>query len=560
MLRMKGRIFLRGNKSLQPFIVWTRQTGTLTLAATLVLLLSACGTALSPGTETGRHITEPAAMPATEAAAGIPQVVSPLPLLEPPQPEEEPLLYTAVAQDIPVRDLLFALARDAGTNVDVNPDVTGIVSINAIDQTLPQILERISRQVDMRWSMDEFGNMVVEADSPFWRNYKVDYVNVARTATTDTQVSTSIAGGAGSSSTLNQTSGNNFWATLLTNLGALLNTGAGGGATTDSAQWVVMNSESGVVSVRATSRQHEAVASFLNNVQTRSLYQVLIEATVVEVNLNDNYQSGVDWATLGRNNGEIDFVQNVTSAGLRNSPTNILTINRANTPDAITATISMLSQFGELRVLSSPKIMALNNQAAILRVVNNTVYFTIEVEPAVVTQGVATQATYTTTATTVPVGFVMTVTPQIGENDQITLNVRPTISRVIGYVNDPNPALAEAGVVNRIPEIQLSELESVLKVYSGQVAILGGLMQDSIETDQDGLPVLSRLPGVRNLFSYRDERASKTELIVFIRPVVIRQPSLQGDLGEYRGYLPENGLEPTGPSLPEGLPYLPGGE
>ncbi len=456
--------------------------------------------------------------------------------------------------------MLFALARDAEINVDVNPDVTGVVSINAIEQTLPQILERISRQADMRWSMDEFGNIVVEADSPIWRNYKVDYVDVTRTATTDTQVSTSIAGATGSSSSLNQTSASDFWVTLQANLGALLNTSVAGGVASDSAQWVIANPEAGVITIRGTSRQHEVVAAFLDSVQTRALYQVLIEATVVEVDLKDNYQGGVDWSLLARNNGEVSFVQNVASPDLTTDFGSILTIDRSTTPDAISATISLLSQFGELRVLSSPKIMTLNNQATILRRVDNEVYFTIDVEPAVIGQGVATEATFTTTATTVPVGFVMTVTPQISDNDQVTLNVRPTISRIIGYVNDPNPALADANVTNRIPQTQVSEMESVLKVYSGQVAILGGLMQDSIQTGRDGRPRLSRLPGAGDLFSYRNDRARKTELIIFIRPVVIRQPSLQGDLQDYRDYLPANGLEPTGPSLPEGLLSLPGGE
>jgi general secretion pathway protein D len=529
------------------------------LAGTFVLFLSACGTQLPPGTETGRHI------PAPEEAstAGIPQVITPLPLLEPPQPETEPELYTVVAQDVPVKELLFGLSRDTAINIDVHPSLSGTVSLNAIDQTLPQILERISRQVDIRWRLDESGNLVVEADNPIWRNYEVDYVSVTRSATTEAQISTSISGGAGSNSTLSQSSSNDFWATLPVNIAAMLSTGNADSATTDLERWVVTNPDAGVISVRGTARQHEQVAAFLNSVQTRSLYQVLIEATVVEVSLNDTYQAGVNWSLLGRDNGTIRFDQNVTAPDITNRanpPTSILTIDRSATPDAITATIAMLAQFGELRVLSSPKIMALNNQAAMLRVVNNTVYFTIDVQPAIINDNGNQPAVYTSTATTVPVGFVMTITPQIGKDDQVTLNVRPTISRIVGYRQDPNPVLAESDIVNEIPEIQLSEIESVLKVYSGQVAILGGLMQDSVQTDQDGLPVLSRLPGIRNLFSYRNERASKTELIIFIRPVVIRQPSLTGDLEAYRDFLPANGLQPTGPLLPESALSFPGGE
>lgn len=132
----------------------------------------------------------------------------------------------------------------------------------------------------------------------------------------------------------------------------------------------------------------------------------------------------------------------------------------------------------------------------------------------------------------------MAVTPQISENDQITLNVRPTISRILRFVNDPNPILADSQVVNAIPELQIREIESVLKVDSGEIAILGGLMQDTIDSDVDGIPGINRVPIFGNLFNYRDDNTIKTELIIFIRPVVIRQPSLNGDLEEFRQFLP----------------------
>ena len=141
-----------------------------------------------------------------------------------------------------------------------------------------------------------------------------------------------------------------------------------------------------------------------------------------------------------------------------------------------------------------------------------------------------------------------------------SLNVRQTISRIVRDVPDPNPALAALDIENTVPETQLSEMESVLKLYSGEVAILGGLMQDSVRTAEDGVPVLSRIPGLKNLFSYREEHASKTELIIFIRPVIVRQPSLAGDLSDYRGFVPVNGLQPTAAPLPEGNLLLPGGE
>lgn len=513
-------------------------------------LLASCGTSLPVENEQVRHLLPPAEV----ASDDIPDVVSSSTFLPEPTVNESPELFSVVVQDVSVRELLFAIARDAGVNIDVHPRVIGSVSLNAIDQTLPQILDRIGRQVDIRWSMSQSNGLMVELDTPYLQTYRVDYVNVSRESSTGFDLSTAIAsvgGGAGGGSSTNtsvaslsQSSTNNFWATLSANLSNIL----GEGGADESASSIISNPESGLISVRATSRQHNEIRAFLDYVKTRSLYQVMIEATVVEVSLNDRYQAGVDWAALSRDNGQVDFLQTLTGLNISDAPTSMLTIDKSAGPDAVSVTMRALSQFGDIRVLSSPKIMALNNQAAMLRVVDNKVYFSIEVEPGLEATATTagTRALYTSTINTVPVGFVMNVTPQIGENDQVTLNVRPTISRIVRYVNDPNPALAFAGVVSPVPEIQIREIESVLKVFSGQVAVLGGLMQDSLQESTTGLPGLSKLPGIGNLFSYKDETAVKTELIVFIRPVVIKQPSLDGDLNEYREFLPSEGLRSDG--------------
>lgn len=485
-----------------------------------------------------RHLSRP---DEPQVSQNIPDIVKPLPLLSEPQAQPEPELFSLIAQGQQVRAILFAMARDASINIDIHPEITGQVSINAIDQTLPQILQRISRQVDLRWSFDINGTLLVEPDSPYWHVYRIDYVNVERTATTMVNVSNSLVSvgdqnqteGNNSSATLSQTSTNSFWNTLTDNLNAILSNNLGESESSESETFesVVANPESGVINIKANGRQHEEIATFLNLIQYRSLQEVMIEATIVEVSLSDNYQTGVDWSAMS---GEVSFQQNLLGINLEDPPTSILTIDGND----VTSTVRMLSQFGDLRVLSSPKIMALNNQAAMLRVVDNTVYFSIDVEPSIVSNGIVTPATYSSTIHTVPVGFVMTVTPQIGDNNQVTLNVRPTISRIVSFVEDPNPILAREGVKNEVPVIQVREMESILKVFSGQIAVLGGLMQDSLEQNTTGVPLISRIPGIRNLFSARDDTTKKTELIIFIRPVIISQPSLNGDFEEYQQFLP----------------------
>jgi MSHA biogenesis protein MshL len=125
--------------------------------------------------------------------------------------------------------------------------------------------------------------------------------------------------------------------------------------------------------------------------------------------------------------------------------------------------------------------------------------------------------------------------------------VRPTISRIIGYVNDPNPQLAQANVVSKIPEIQTREIESLLRVKSGDIAVMGGLMQDATNNLSDEVPGVGRIPWIGNLFKYKNDTHTKSELVIFLRPVVIRDASLDGDYRDYKARAQIDGLLPSKP-------------
>jgi general secretion pathway protein D len=294
-----------------------------------------------------------------------------------------------------------------------------------------------------------------------------------------------------------------------------------------------MNPESGVMTVRATHKQHEEIQRFVDQVLANVQRQVLIEATIVEVQLNDQYQAGIDWQRIA---GDFSYTQSLLGGNLGNAPFYSFGYSNPNSKIGdISGTVRLLEQFGSTKVLSSPKVMALNNQTAILKVVDNLVYFTTEVE--INETDTRSRETFTTQINTVPVGLVMSVTPQISENEAVTLNIRPTISRVTEFKADPNPLLAEAGTINLIPEIQVREIESLLRINNGDVAIIGGLMQDTTGQNKRGIPVLSQLPLIGDLFSYRDDKYTKTELVIFLRPIVVKDASLSGDLREYRRYL-----------------------
>ena len=552
----------------------------LTIAAAAALALpSACGH--QPVQADKTHISGEEAV----EQAPIPAPVQITPVLPKPRPMARPETYSVVVNNVRVPELLFALARDARLQIDIDPSLTGTVTLNAVDQTLPQLLTRIARQVDMRYEL-EGDTLVVMRDTPYLRTYRVDYVNLARDARIVAGMSMQVtgsttggsSGGAGgqnnSTATINSVSENKFWGTLVDNVKAILRetdkvipaglpapapaaaaapgaapapvVAAAPATTFLEAGSVIASPESGLLTIRATARQHEKIQEFLDQVLANARRQVLIEATVAEVRLSSQYQRGIDWQRLrtgaqgvgvpafGTGQSGLEFAQRTQPLDPNRFSAPPFVFGGAVTSLNLNFAFKLLETFGDVRVLSSPKLSVLNNQFAVLKVVDNLVYFNVSSQTSQAQTNVV--QSITTTANTVPVGLVMTVVPQISDHDSISLNVRPSISRLLRFVQDPNPLLTTVG--NFIPEIQTREMESVLRLESGQVAVLGGLMEDVQDRNESAIPGVRNIPG-GEILSQRADENRKSELVIFLRATVIRDPSIEGDYRGLRSLLPQ---------------------
>lgn len=539
--------------------------------AALATALAGCAQAPAKPSQThlGMEVPPPGA-PGT-----IPPPVQVAPVLPKPRPAAPPETYSVVVNNVSAQDLLFALARDARLNIDIHPGISGKVTLNAVDQTLPQLLQRISQQVDMRYELNG-ANLLVLPDAPFLRVYKVDFVTASRNVKMQSQASTQFSGSGGASgaaggssntgstATIDVASSSQLWESLVQNVKDILGEAVGalatakpaagaaaGAAGAQGSSDVIANRESGVLFVRASSRQHERVQEFLDSVMANVRRQVLIEATVAEVQLNNEYQRGIDWqrlrtgtnatgrAAFGTGQSGVEF--NQISAGTPAAvSTTAFVLGGAVVSQNLNVAIKLLESFGDVRVLSSPKISVLNNQTALLRVTRDIVYFTItpSTTPVTVTgggAGIVVPPSFTTAPNVAAEGFMMSVLPQISEAETVVLNVRPTIRRKVDDATDPNPALLTP---NLIPVFETRELDSMLRIQSGQTAVLGGLMQDSVENVEDTIPGLSAIPLLGKLFSQQRKVTRKTELVIFLRATVIRDASVEGDYARFHNLLP----------------------
>lgn len=535
----------------------------------------------------------------------IPDVAQIIAAPKPPKIGAAKLVSVAVTDDVPLKDVLVELARLADIDIEVDSTIRGGISFRAKDRPFNEVIERIANLAGLRYSMRN-NVLRVERDTPFIQVYPLDFINVDRTSSSNISINSTGGGGGSSggssgggassggggpsnssSAEISIASKNDFWDQFDAAIKSIVEFQAAPmlSSTTIQPQPVVplppaadgtpqaptpapavaqasdvpssagtgfyiLNRQAGTLTVSATEKQHDIIKSYLKAMEKNVSSQVLIEAKIVEVSLNERYQSGIEWGRFGTQNLAYSGTFNtVGAAATGSSPAtiNVLQNKIFGTGVDLNLAVNLLSEFGGTRALSSPRLHAMNNQQAVLTFAENVVYFNVELEVTAAVAGTGgspgtpAEIEVTSEQNTVPVGLLLSLQPTINhETSEITLSVRPTLTKVVKFVPDPAfpiivaSALGQlegsvpqavldkiATTTNEVPQIETRELDSVLKIKSGQVMVIGGLLQDQYESNDTGVPGVAEVPWVGNLFKSVDKQKVKKELVIFIRASII---------------------------------------
>ena len=291
-----------------------------------------------------------------------------------------------------------------------------------------------------------------------------------------------------------------------------------------------INKQAGVISVFANERLQKQVAKYLDVMKKASTAQVLIEAKVLEVALKDEFAAGIDWNGLNLFNDRLTF--GVDSVGGALAPI----FEPASDPSLgfgatyvsgdFQAAIEAMSRFGTVRALASPRLTVLNNQSAVLNVAENRVYFELDIDVSEGNQNTPPRTTIDSNIRNVPEGVLINVQPSIDlENEVVSMAVRPTVTRITSFVNDPAVSFVAAAnnvdVSSPIPVVNVQEFDSVIQMNNGQAIVMGGLIQDRTDSQQNAVPVLGEMPLVGGLFRNQRDAVNKTELVVFLKATIV---------------------------------------
>jgi general secretion pathway protein D len=334
-----------------------------------------------------------------------------------------------------------------------------------------------------------------------------------------------------SKSALKATTKNDFWSELEENLKTILESGQEKGAYS-------MHRQAGLVALRANRKQHQQVQLYLEKLRHVACCQVLIEAKIIEVTLKDEYRSGINWQTIGTK-GDLklnakfgDMAQKGVFLDPASAQADMVSFGAEGS--RFSAIANTLQEFGLVRTLSSPRLTVMNNQAAILKVAQNKVYFRLNYDKMYNSQNSRESTTVSSDIQTVPIGLIMLVQPSIDpETGEIILFLRPSISRLTQSVADPAIDIAYNASINvdsnklksptpsLIPVVEVREIDSVLRLHNKEMAILGGLMEVRSSEHKQGLPGLDEVPLLRDLTGSLTEGDTIVELVIVLKATIM---------------------------------------
>lgn len=473
--------------------------------------------------------------------------------------------YDISVDNVPAAQFFLSLVDGTPYNMVVHPEVTGNITVHLKNVTIPQVLEAVRDVYGYEFISTEYGFQVLPGRLQA-RIFQINYLNIQRTGSSSTLVS---SGALSTGSGTNEVGGSNspsrgarqssspavfgteihtqqpeikFWSELTSSITAIV--GEGGGRN------VVVNPQSGVVVVRALPSELREVETFLRATQLIVQRQVILEAKIIEVKLNSRHQTGINWSSmLTHGNNKITASQIgggsvlVNESGLSEISALQSNLGTQSTlgsaPDLLDSTVTsafggvfslaldfgdfssfieLLKTQGAVQILSSPRVSTLNNQKAVIKVGQDE-FFVTDVSTQNVTSAAATTIVPDVTLTPFFSGIALDVTPQISETGDVTLHVHPSISEVL----DQEKTLTIGEKTQTLP-LALSnvrETDSVVRARSGQVIVIGGLMQNSVDDNRASPGDIDKVPLIGNLFKHTNKKVVKSELVILLKPVVV---------------------------------------
>ena len=516
-----------------------------------VLVLSGCASplgkdgkdALNEALETAVSQPAPVVAPPAAVQQAVMDAVREAPPLAARAVSTEPR-FSLTVNNAKASEVFMGMVTGTPYSMLVHPDVTGTLTLNLKNVTVPEAMEAVRALYGYEYEV-QGKRIIVPSPAMQSRVYHMNSLAMKRKGTSDTRVvsgsvslSNGSGGGGGSDSASASTSkslettsvqtstDSKFWEEVTTSLKALV--GEGGS--------VVVSPQSGIVIVKAVPASLYMVETYLRATELVSARQVMLEAKIMEVELNDGYQSGINWATL-QNSGKTAIGQDGLNTGTANAvglggtvasmlggaipgPAGSLFGLAFNDGD-FGAVINLMKSQGAVHVLSSPRIATINNQKAVLKVGTDD-FFVTEITGG--TPGTATTASTAPSVIVQPFfsGIALDVTPQIDDKDNITLHVRPSVSSVTENrkVIDLGEQFGE--LILPLASSSISETDSVVRLKDGHIVAIGGLMSQYHDDSNNRIPLLGDIPYLGQLFGNTSRTSKKRELVVLIKTTLIR--------------------------------------
>ena len=454
-------------------------------------------------------------------------------------------------ENVSVRSVLYETAKKLNINFQMTPKIKSKLIFRAHNKPFIEILDAICDMANLRYTITN-GVVKVVVDEPYSEIYDIQFLNLSRDSENKISIETEVATTEkdDKKKTVHPDSNvvvktkSDFWKELDEALKIMLD------CDEENRFKYSINKQSGIVSVFASSKFQRSVKEYIEKVKRSITSQVLIEAKIIEVTLNNEYRRGIDWGIVGsRLSVSSQFGQNsANGVGIlaKNGVVSFTTsrpFGEGSKKDDIKAVLQLLEEFGSTRTISNPRITAMNNQAAVLKVAQNHVYFRLNYDKTFTSAtNDKMDVSVSSDIQTVPIGLVMFVQPSIDMSDNtITLFLRPTLTRLSGQVVDPAVDIAMKANNNnnnntnggtgytqsKVPITEVREVTSILKLQDGEIAVLGGFMESRSSKNKTGLPWIQDKPIIGEIASSNGMGDEIVELVILIKVKLANEPRRQ---------------------------------